>query len=170
MNDNVLFSEKQRFTQWWIWLILIGINVLFVYALITQVFNGTKFGQNPMSDTGLWISFTISVLFNFFMFNLRLETIIRKEGIYVRFFPIHFKAKFISWENVRSAHVRQYSPMKEYGGWGIKYSRHGNGKAFSVSGKSGLQLEFRDGDKLLIGTEKGVELMTVLQKMGIPKE
>lgn len=170
MDQTILFSEKQRFTQWWIWLILIGINGMFVYALITQVFYDIQFGDNPMSDTGLWISFTISVLFTFFMFNLRLETIIRKEGIYVRFFPIHFKAKFISWEKVKSVNVRQYSPMKEYGGWGIKYSRLGNGRAFSVSGKSGLQLEFRDGEKLLIGTEKGEVLMTVLQKMGIPKE
>jgi hypothetical protein len=42
--------------------------------------------------------------------------------------------------------------LTEYGGWGIKGTKHD--RAFNISGKQGIQLEFKDGNRLLIGTQK----------------
>lgn len=167
-SQSILFSEKQRFTQWWIWLIVLGINGMFVYALITQVFYGMQFGDNPMSDTGLWIANGLSILFTVFMLSLRLETTIKEDGIYLRFYPFHLKTKFISWQEITKAYVREYSPLFEFGGWGIRYTF--DGKAYNVYGKIGLQLEYGKGKKLLVGTRKGEELKALLDELGIPKE
>jgi hypothetical protein len=41
----------------------------------------------------------------------------------------------------------------------------GKGKAFNVSGNKGLQLEFNDGRKLLIGTSKPEELEAFLLQL-----
>lgn len=41
---------------------------------------------------------------------------------------------------------------RDYGGWGIRYGR--KGKAFNVFGSRGLQLEFTNGKRLLIGSQK----------------
>jgi hypothetical protein len=63
-------------------------------------------------------------------------------------------------------YVREYSPLGEYGGWGIRYTISGAGKAYNISGKIGLQLEFTTGKKVLIGTHKGEEIKEILTRIG----
>ena len=60
---TALFKEKQRFTQWWLWLILIPIGVLPVVGIFQQLILGEEFGDNPMSNFGL-------ILFAVFVFAL----------------------------------------------------------------------------------------------------
>jgi hypothetical protein len=94
---------------------------------------------------------------------MRLMTRITEEGIYVRFVPFHFKEQFFPWESIESAQVRTYSPLMEYGGWGIKYGFNGQGKVFNVAGDQGLQLVFKSGEKLLIGTQKPTEIQAAVK-------
>jgi hypothetical protein len=54
----------------------------------------------------------------------------------------------------------------EYGGWGIKYGFGGQGLVYNVSGEIGLQLKFKEGEPLLIGTQKGEEIKQILAGMG----
>jgi hypothetical protein len=95
---------------------------------------------------------------------MRLITRITDEGIYVRFIPFHFKEQFFAWDSLESAQVRTYSPLREYGGWGIKYGFNGQGKVNNVSGDQGLQLVFKSGDKLLIGTQMPTEIQSALRR------
>lgn len=170
MNNNVLFTERQRFTQWWLWLILLGINSLFLFGLFKQVVNGQQFGDKPMSNSGLLIATGITIILTIFFVNFRLDTIIRQDGIYVRFFPFHLKFKQYTWDTLTKSFVRQYSPITEYGGWGLRLGLFGKGIAFNVSGNKGLQLEFNDNKKLLIGTNKPEELTETLNKIGQLKQ
>ena len=70
----------------------------------------------------------------------------------------HLKEIFIAWDQLDECYLRTYSPLGEYGGWGIKYGLGGAGKVYNVSGNQGLQLVFKDGARLLIGTKKPQEL------------
>ena len=97
---------------------------------------------------------------------MKLTTRITTEGIYVRFFPFHFKEKFFAWDTISASYVRTYSPLMEYGGWGIKYSFKGNGLVYNTAGNVGLQLYFKEGDPILIGTQKGEEIKQVLAALG----
>jgi hypothetical protein len=54
----------------------------------------------------------------------------------------------------------------EYGGWGIRKTFSGKGTAYNVKGKNGLQLVFKNGDRLLIGTQKAEELKETLLTLG----
>ncbi len=47
--------------MWWVWLILIGTNVLFITGSILQEGFGKQFGTNPLSNSGL-IFITVSML------------------------------------------------------------------------------------------------------------
>ena len=67
MNNKIEFKEKQKFTQWWIWLILIGLGAIAVYGFIQQIVFGVEFGNKPMSNVGI-IIFTLFV-FGFIYFN-----------------------------------------------------------------------------------------------------
>jgi hypothetical protein len=170
MEDKVLFTERQRFNQWWLWLILLGVNGLFLFGAFKQVIGGQQFGDKPMSNAGLLITTGLTILLTLLFLNFRLDTVIKKDGIYVRFFPFHIKFKYYTWNSLTKSFVRQYSPLTEYGGWGLRLGLFGKGTAFNVSGNKGLQLEFTTNKKLLIGTNKPEELTETLNKIGQLKQ
>ena len=75
---------------------------------------------------------------------------------------MNLKFKFYDWKNISKSYIRQYQPIIEYGGWGIRIGLFGKGRAFNVRGNKGLQLEFKDNNKLLIGSNNSEELERVL--------
>lgn len=170
MDKEILYTEIQRFKQWWLWLILFGINGLFLFGVFKQVIGGQQFGDKPMSNAGLLIATGLTISLTLLFVNFRLDTKIKKDGIYVRFFPFHLKFKHYAWDSLTKSFVRQYSPLTEYGGWGLRLGLFGKGTAFNVSGDKGLQLEFINNKKLLIGTNKPEELTETLNKIGQLKE
>ena len=170
MNNEILFKESQRFKQWWLWLILLSFNGLFLFGVFKQVIEEQWFGDNPMSNEGLITATVLTIIVTILFVNYRLDTKIKTDGIYVRFFPFHIKFKHYTWDKLTKSFVRQYSPLMEYGGWGLRLGLFGNGKAFNVSGDKGLQLEFTDNKKLLIGTNRPEELTETLIKIGQLKQ
>jgi hypothetical protein len=110
--------------------------------------------------TGLLLTLSVTILF----LVLRLETTIRVNGIYVRFFPFHQASRYYSWDTIRQLYVRQYNPIGEFGGWGIR--GFGKNRAFNVSGNTGIQLVLQNGSRILIGTNKGNEAARVLELTG----
>jgi hypothetical protein len=166
MSNKVLFSEKQQFNQWWLWLILLGVNGLFLFGVFKQVLLGQQFGDRPMSDSMLIITAVLMLILSLFFFCFRLDTEIKSDGIYVRFFPFLLSFKHYPWGKLSKIYVRAYSPITEYGGWGFRLGLFGKGRAYNVSGNKGLQLEFTDNTLLLIGTNKPNELTEALRKIG----
>lgn len=60
------FKEEQKFTQWWLWIPLIGIGLIPIYGIYKQLFLKEQFGTKPLSDLGLilfLILFSCSCLF-----------------------------------------------------------------------------------------------------------
>ncbi|RXK49738.1 DUF6141 family protein [Aquirufa rosea] len=161
-EEQILFTETQRFRKWWIWLILLGVFSSVALGAYRQIQMGIKMGDRPMSDEGI-VSLVISIIFIIVLFYvIKLETKITSDGIYLRFFPFHWQFKYYPFENMEKVYVRKYSALLEYGGWGIRYGIFGSGKAFNVSGNQGLQMEMKQGRKVLIGTNKPEELSQIL--------
>lgn len=164
------FTEVQKFRQVWIWVLVSFLGVmmvgLFGYGFYKQIIHGEKFGDHPMSDTGLIITFVFVVILIVFLFFLlisaKLITEIDKRGIRYQFYPFHLRVHTISWDLIDHYNVVCYHPVKEYGGWGFRYFK--NKRAFNVSGDKGLQLILKNGKKLLIGTQKGRELNDFLNR------
>src|SRR5690554_3845480 len=157
--NKPLFQETQRFTQWWLWLLLFSVSL----TIYRPIYMAISEGQ-PL-DAGQWVGVIILAVVILFMFIIRLDTRIDERGIYVKFFPVIPKFKFYPWEEISTAVVRKYSPLMEYGGWGIRFGW--NGKAYNIKGNKGLQLKFKSGNALLIGTQKAEELQKVLNEIKI---
>lgn len=161
MENNIpLFLEKQRFRQWWILALIIGPTCLILYGLVTQVFMGITFGSKPMSNEGLIVLAVFELIFPVLFFMQVMITRIDTDGIYLKFKPYHRKWKFYSWQEIIDCEVKVYSPMLDYGGWGLR------GGAYNVAGNVGVLLKFKDRPSLMIGTQKPDELKAVLEKMG----
>jgi hypothetical protein len=165
MSNIPLFREKQQGVQWWIWLVMLGLNGLAWYGLVQQLILGIPFGNNPMSDQWLILFAAFMLVLSLFLFSINLETIITEAGIKVRLWPLHLKYRFFTWDQISNAKIRRYHPLLEYGGWGIRLGIKGKGWAYNLSGNYGLQLQFKNGKKLLIGTNKPTEIEKVLNQM-----
>ena len=164
MDTKILFSETQKFKQWWLWILLIGINAVMFYGVYVQVIQGQPFGDKPASNTSLLIGCGISLLITILVLNFRLDTQVKNDGIYVRLFPLQLSFKFFPWNNLSECFVREYNPVAEYGGWGLRLGLFGKGTAYNISGNKGLELQFNNNKKLLIGTQKPEELQQVINQ------
>lgn len=160
MNKEVLFTEKQRFTQWWIWVIILIACIIPAWEIYNAVINYRNGISNPASYIGL----VIVVLLMIMLISTRLETEIRKDGINVRFIPFIWSRKIYSWDLFEKVYLRDYKPIGEFGGWGVRGI--GKNRALNISGNKGIQLEFMDGRRLLIGTRKPEEIKKILELLG----
>lgn len=94
---------------------------------------------------------------------IALKTRIDEQGVYYKFIPFHFNEKAISWYDIAHCHTRTYKPIREYGGWGYRISPS-KGKALNVKGNRGVQIEFKNGNSLLLGTQRPDEAQKVINK------
>lgn len=163
MNHSILFHEKQQFRQWWVLLILAITNAFLLYGVIRQVLYGLPFGDKPMSDTGLLWAFGFVLLVTVVFFVTTLETQIKNDGFYFRFFPFHMKFRHLPWHRITRCYIRIYAPLREYGGWGWRIGP--GGRAYNISGNKGLQLQIDGKRRLLIGTQKPERVEEVLKKL-----
>ena len=161
-EKDLLYREVQRFRQAWLWVIVVWVSLITIYSMVQQVIMGMPFGNNPAPDSVLVI-IVIVVGFGFplFFYFTNLATEVRSDGLYLRFFPFHRSFRKIEPEGVIRYAVRTYSPIREYGGWGIRYGR--KGKAYNVSGNRGVQLDFSNGKQLLVGSQRPEELVEAMR-------
>jgi hypothetical protein len=157
------FNETQKFRQWWILALLVIIGLVNIWGIIQQIILGIPFGNNPSSNLMLILIAVFYFLMMAFILSIRLMTKIDRETIAIRFFPFHRKMKKFKWYEIEKAYVRKYKPIREYGGWGIRIGF--KGKAYNISGNMGLQLEFKNGKKILIGTAQPGKLEDFLKQL-----
>ena len=96
MKKLILFSEKQKFKQWWLWVILLIVNGVILIGIFKQLITDQPFGDKLMSNLGLLLTAIPLLLITLLILNIRLDTLIKEDGIYVRFFPFHWSFKKIS--------------------------------------------------------------------------
>jgi hypothetical protein len=162
--SKLYFTESQKFTQIWIWVILLAAIGLFVFMDVKQLIYHQAVGNHPMSDTGLLIFNIFPLLMVVLFISLRLETEITGEGIRFRFLPFQVRFKIIRWNEIEKAYVRKYRPLMDYGGWGIRFGVPSKGRAYNIRGNMGLQLELKNNKKILIGTQKSDEMERALSR------
>ncbi len=144
------FYEIQQFRQIWIWLIILLIELVLLVPIISGIAN---------------IFILIIVLlfgygFPWLFYTMKLVTEVDKMSIRITFAP--FTEFIIPFDTIKNYEIRKYRPIREYGGWGIRFNRHG--KAYTVKGTIVLQIELTNGEKILIGTENPDKLLMVLNK------
>jgi hypothetical protein len=93
----------------------------------------------------------------------RLDTEVRRDGLYIRYVPFHRNFRRFKAEDLRESYTRPHRPILEYGGWGIRYGW--KGKAHNVRGNQGVQLVLRDGRRVLIGSARPAELEAALRSI-----
>ena len=157
--SKILFKEEQRFTQWWLWLLLIGIGLIPLIGIYNQIGLDKEFGINPMSNIGLIVISVVMFLCIAFFRIVKLETEISSTELTMKFYP--FLTKNVNWEEVASAKIIDYGFV---GGWGVRiWTSYGT--VYNVKGKKGLAIVLKDGAKFLIGTQNENDLNNVIKEI-----
>jgi hypothetical protein len=161
-DEITYFREVQSFRQWWIQLLVLPMAGYMWYSAYSQFILGKSIGNNPASDTSMLIMWLIfGIIFPIFMYSLRLTVEVRNSGLYFQFYPFHLSLKRIPFQDLKSYEARDYRPLRDYGGWGLRYGL--GGKAYTTHGTRGLILEFSNGKRLMLGSQKADEFEAALR-------
>ena len=167
------FKEEQYFSNFWFWVFLTLVFTIAlaptVVAIYSEVVLGKVEGETPSSVTSLSIILVILVIIYIFVIlmfkKMRLITEVRSNGIYYCFPPFILKEREFKIDEIKRFEIRKYQPIREYGGWGIRYGMGKSGRALNVKGNIGLQLFLIDGKKVLFGTQRSEALLRAINKM-----
>ena len=136
-----IFKETQRFNQWWLWSILLGIGCLATFPIYKQLLLNETFGDKPMSNSGIVIFALVAYGFIALFWSIRLQTEISLVGIHFTFSP--FIRKTMEWDQIIHAEVLDYGFV---GGWGIRWFT-AYGTVYNIKGRKGLALHLKTGKK-----------------------
>lgn len=145
MKTKLLFKEVQKFNQWWLWLIIVGMAIL---PLLQFDYN-RSFLDQMSTDKVILSLIAVAVLVLFL--TLKMTTCVYEDNISVSFFPFINKTFF--WKDLNHAQIIDYGFV---GGWGIRlWTAYGT--VYNVKGSKGLHIKRAD-KQYLIGTQKEKEL------------
>ena len=156
-NNKISFFESHSYRKPWLYLPLTAINIFLAYEAILTL-------QKEHYDSFFVHIFLMILGLSLFFMSLEIRTRIDESGIRVMFFPFHWFYKKHSWEDIEKCYARTSSPILEFGGWGLRFSFSGYGKAYTLYGSEGVQIDFKNGKKLFIGSRKAKEIQTVLDQ------
>lgn len=124
MEQPTQFHEKSGFPAW-IFSTIASIPVaLFLYD---------RFAHPLDSEPFDWIGLVILALVGLLIFSIKLTVTINNDGITYKYPPFHNKPKTIAWTEIEHATLLKISPLKEFGGWGLRYGKLG--AAFTTRGR-----------------------------------
>jgi hypothetical protein len=159
-DDQVFFREEQSFRQPWVWACVLGPMLLIACGIAWQVMSGKPWGSHPLPIAALlWIEVLLAVI-ALWVYKMRLVTEVRADALRVQFRWL-WRPRIIPFAEIQSYHAVTYNPLREYGGWGIRYGGAGD-MAYNVSGDRGVRLEFTNGGRLLVGSQRPEELARAL--------
>ena len=134
MNDQPQYSEKSGFPAWIFWAITSIPLTIFLYERIAHPID-----SEPFDWFGLVILGAVGIL----IFSIKLHVTVNAEGITYKYPPFHNKPKQMPWANIESAELMKINPLKEFGGWGLRYGKLGT--AYTTRGKYILHIKMRQG-------------------------
>jgi hypothetical protein len=151
MSSHVIFQEEQRFNQWWIYLIIAAVTIMTWWIFIQQIVFKKPVGNNPGPDWLVWLIMAlVGIGLPLLMFTIKMRTLVYPGHILIRFSFFHKRR--IPMESILSFEARDYHPVREFGGWGIRWVP-GKGIAYNVSGNKGVELKLTSGRIIMIGSQ-----------------
>ncbi len=155
----IAFKEQQKFTQWWLWLLLIGVGIPPIVGLYQQLIQNKTYSDSSLSMTGLAIYTIVIVLLIALFLILTLKTEINSQGIHMHYIP--FVKKHTAWKDIENVEIINYGFV---GGWGIRWGTD-YGTVYNTKGNKGLAITLKTGKTFVIGSQKEDELIKVIEKV-----
>ena len=158
MSSGVLFEEIQPSGNKQLRDFSRVVTIIFLIGLGINLY--LQKGEFGLLSAGLVAGVLIAAAISIASYT-KMITQIRNDGIYVRFPPFQPSFNKYEWNNIRDIYIRDYDPLSEYGGWGIRTTTLGKG--YILPGTTGIQIVFTDKTRLLINTRESEKVSEILQ-------
>lgn len=144
------FREEQRF-EWFLTAIFCIPALLVGYGLVRQV----MLSQPIVSGALLWPAFIVALVVAVWFLRLKLVTEVRDGGLFIDFIWL-WPVRTIPWDQIRNVETRTYRPIRDFGGWGVRWAARGI--VYHARGNRGVRLMLASGERVLIGSQRSDEL------------
>jgi hypothetical protein len=122
--------------------------------------------QPLLSGALLWPAFAVAVVVAVWFLRLKLVTEVRDNGLYICFVWL-WPERTISWDQVRSVETRTYRPIRDFGGWGVRWAARGI--VYHARGNRGARMVLASGERVLVGSQRPEELArAIAERTGLP--
>ena len=155
-----VFVENQRFSKWWVWVLLL---IPAAVVVVTCIYFLSRFPSRPAQ--ALLFPLAVSLAAPALMMLMRMNLVISGQAVVARFFPLRRR---IEIAEIASFRVITYT-IRDFGGWGIKWARDGT-LVLNVSGNRAIRIHRRNGKSLILGTQRPDDFAAALAELGVPRE
>ncbi len=153
------FTEKQRIKDP---LLLGAFAALLAYSIFLL---GREIYINGLSNAIpiALLGFAVLVVgFGFWvLIRLQLKVAVTNKGINFKMSPLHTKKKRINWDEVEECKVIETPKVAHMHGGNMKFWYE---KKFTLSGRNGIAVITKDGDRYFIGTRETADLKKSIKK------
>ena len=154
-RGKILFSELQRFRQWYTRVVLAFPPAALIFITCRQILWHRPWGKPPTSDGGLIFLSVLLAAVYFRLVTIKLMTELRSEGLLVGLHGL-WRRRRIPLADIRSAREVTYDAAMDFGGYGIRSGRRGT--AYIARGNRAVELTLSNGGRLVIGSQHAAEL------------
>jgi hypothetical protein len=130
MEQPSQFHEKSGFPAWIFWSMLSIPTILYLHEIITSPEDVEPFD---------WIGLIILAIVGLFIYSIKLKVSIDQKGITYQYPPFRNKPTTIPWDDIQTIELLKINPLKEFGGWGLRYGKLGT--AFTTRGRHILHIK-----------------------------
>lgn len=148
MAGNVIYHEEQTFGRWWVGVVIGVLAVPVAFIALESLARPV-----PLVPSLLSIALFVPIAAVFLL--ARLVVDVTLDDVRVSFHLL-WPTRRIRVADIRRAHATQYSPLVDYGGWGVRLSWAG--WAFNTGGAEGVLVETENGRPVMIGSRHAKEL------------
>jgi hypothetical protein len=166
MKQRPLYEERTGWA-WWVHLLILLTLVAAVIPLMNIVEGNIGNGPGQMPVWAAALSFLVGVGIPAGIYSLmgQLRTRITEEHIDIRWGYLEVIKKKIPHGDVEKAEPVTYSPLAEFGGWGIRVGGKKK-KAWTMRGNRALLLHLKDGTRFYLGSDKPERMLQWLTSLG----
>jgi hypothetical protein len=150
-GEHVLYRES---TPWPTWVVLL----LSVSLLVPGFLLAREAVVEGRAEGILAAILLVLVAVVFWLLLGKLDVLVTEEGLRLRFGHLPVIQKRVSFDQITEMDVVRYSPLVEFGGWGIRFGRDGK-RAWTIRGNRALRLTLSDGKRLYVGSERPERLL-----------
>ncbi len=159
MRSQIRFEERTGYA-WWIHALMVFVVLVCLvplvpdWGLIPGLVGAAGESRPPLFPLALGLA--IPALFYGLFGELR--TRITDSGVFLAWGAAELIRKEIPFSRIRSAKAVTYSPLFEFGGWGIRWGSNGK-RAWTVRGNRALRLELTDGTLFYVGSDRPARMV-----------
>ena len=151
------FTEVQRYARHPLFGPLVLIALAGAWAALLAVAGTSGLGfASPLQGALVWLGLAGATAAAVLFAVARLETTVEPDGLRTRFAPLQPHGRFVPWRRLTTFAAVSYSPVRDYGGWGVR--GWGQTMAYNARGSEGVLLLTADGRSLLVGSQRALEL------------